>query len=829
MSRPVRIAALLGFLALAAAYLATRKGGPFLPPGGPRADLRTPRLFEGTVHAAGEPLPGARVRLYEDVAGGYVAETTTDGEGRYRIGWTPLATGRTEELFLLASDPKETLAPAVAPAGGAAADLWLEPGVETAGRVIDFEGRPVVGATVTAALEHGRESSGGVSGADGSFRLPGFAPRAPLQVVVRAEGFAPYLEGRFRAGDALLVRLRRGFGLRLKLIDPRGADVAGAAVSLPGPPALATALRLGETGGGGVAELADASPGGARIVSVAAEGYLPAQVSLSPGREELVRLWPAREVAVRYFDARSRAPVEDVAFEVELMPPGGSEAWHGDLFGTALRSYPERYGPRLGERILLLPRCRLQLSCSSADYSDRHVMLDAESRSASVRLTGSGGGDASARVRLFAAGFAGRLPIVVGEEESGWVSSAVLAGGATEIEVPAGRPLQVASPGACASGWMPRLDLEPLRPRSTREVRVALRPAVRLEIATDPPVDGLVRYLDTGSEKLVRPEEAVLRRGSAELWVRPHRRTRVEVRPHSNHAVKEFDVAVEQKAARAVVALLPAAGFRAEVVDLAGAPVPFARARFWAPDVTGRPQMGREPIFATADAGGLLSLLGHAGGSAVIEVGAPGFRSRWFAGVPLEASAIEDAGEIRLEPAARVRGVLVDREGGPVAHAYVRVLAPSIARLKVGADREMDAYDLTTEVGEEGVSRANGSFEVEDSTPRAPLLGVIPGERPDLGPTPFLIIPGQSAFEMPPVAYLQLVLPGSATGVFLVLPGGRAVRVQNDPPIAVRPLPVLVPSGMIDLLVLLRDGRWAAQTLSLAAGEHREIELTFRR
>ncbi len=829
MSRPVRIAALLGFLALAGAYLLTGEQGPFRLPGASRGHARTARHFEGIVQAGGEPLPGARVRLFEDAEGGYLAETTADGEGRYRLAWTPLATGRTEDLYLLASDPAGKLASALLPAGLAGADFSLEPPVETQGRVIDFGGRPIAGATVSAALEHGRESWVGVSGEDGTFRVPGFAPRAPLQVVVRAGNHAPYLEGRFQAGDFLLVRLRRGHALRVRLVDPRGAPVEGATAALPGPPALAAALRLGVSGEDGVAELPDGSPGGARIVAVAAEGYLPAQVSLSPGREELVRLWPCREVRMRFFDARSKAPVEGVALEVDLQPEGGSAAWHGDLFGNALRSFPERFGARLGERIVTLPLCRLQLTFAAAEYADRQMVLDAESRSASVPLRGSGGSASTAKLRLLAPGFAGRLLVVVGEEESGWVSSALLVAGGVEIEVPAGRLLQVASPGASADGWMPRLDLEALPAHAVREIRVALRPPVRLEIATDPPVDGLVRYLDTGSEKLMRPEQAPLRRGSAELWVRPLRRCRVEIRPLSNHAVKEFDVSVEQKAARTVVALLPAAGLRADVRDGAGVPIPFARALFWAPDVTGRPQMGREPLYATADAAGQLSLLGHAAGTGVLELGAPGLRTRWFAAVPLRTGSVEEAGEIRLEQASRVRGVLVDREGEPVAHAYVRVLAPSIARLKVGADREMDHYDLTTEVGEEASSLENGSFEVEDSTPRAPLLGVIPGERSDLCAMPFLPGAAHALYEMPPVAYLQLVLPGSATGVFLVLPGGKAVKVQNDPPIAVRPLPVLVPSGKIDLLVVLRDGRWAAETLHLAPGEHRELEFTYRR
>jgi len=61
-------------------------------------------------------------------------------------------------------------------------------------------------------------------------------------------------------------------------------------------------------------------------------------------------------------------------------------------------------------------------------------------------------------------------------------------------------------------------------------------------------------------------------------------------------------------------------------------------------------------------------------------------------------------------------------------------------------------------------------------------------------------------------------VPGSVRGVYLLL-RAAAVLVKTDPPMSLRPLPVVLPAGRNNLYVRLRDGRWAAPILDLKPGQ----------
>ncbi|MCA8950456.1 MAG: carboxypeptidase regulatory-like domain-containing protein [Planctomycetes bacterium] len=154
-------------------------------------------------------------------------------------------------------------------------------------------------------------------------------------------------------------------------------------------------------------------------------------------------------------------------------------------------------------------------------------------------------------------------------------------------------------------------------------------------------------------------------------------------------------------------------------------------------------------------------------GPCVVEVRCEGFMP-FVTEHEFAANAEHNLGEILLERGARVRGVVVDGEGRPVANA----------RVFVGNEADLDSFEP------QGLTAADGTFEIEGVSSRSSVV--------------VAYSVGYSPTE------LQLSLPGDVLGdapVEVVLERGAviAVNARNAPP-----------AGVVQLL---RGGRLLARTV----------------
>jgi hypothetical protein len=206
-----------------------------------------------------------------------------------------------------------------------------------------------------------------------------------------------------------------------------------------------------------------------------------------------------------------------------------------------------------------------------------------------------------------------------------------------------------------------------------------------------------------------------------------------------------------------------------------------------------------------------------------------GFRTLRRAPLRLEEGRILEGGTLTLEPARRLRGRVLDFLGEPVPGVWVRVLEPAIARLPAPSGVELDLYDLAAQADGDVATDAEGRFDVPDPAPRAPLIALYPTDRPDLAPAAFLPPPDGDDLVLEGAAYVEMDVPGSVAGVYQTLPGGKAVLVKTDPPMGLRPLPIILNAGRVNLFVRLRSGRWAAPSVALERGKTLELKPTFQR
>jgi hypothetical protein len=605
--------------------------------------------------------------------------------------------------------------------------------------------------------------------------------------------------------------------------------VAGATARLDLPLALRPHAPVASAGLDGTLVLENLSSGRARLLRVEAEGYLPAQVVVAPLAPTEVVLWPRRDVTFQIQDARRRSGVHGVEFEVELDLGEELDDWLGPSHGNVVRDHPVRRSRNAGEYILGLPTAAVRLRLTAPGHYDEEVSLASGAGGVVVRMVPS-------PVRRWAVlelrcpdapeGF----PLLVANRGGRWYSLVHLRGGRASLNVPHEELLQVASPAAMKGHWFARTNVESIRRGGRRSVRIHLSRAVRLTVRTQRPVDGEVTVTDVAHEKVAPPVRANLTGGRAgDIWVRPKRKVRVQVVANANYFPVEGEVITKPEDFEWTANLLPAAGVRFRVADRSGAPVSFARARLWEPRPGGHMDLRRRPRAARSDAGGSLLLQGLRSGDAALELREHGFRILRIATLHLREGALAEGGELVLEPAGTVRGRVVDFEGRPLPGVWVRVLLPRVRRLAIPSGAELELYDLTARSDGDGATDLEGRFEVPDASPRAPLLGLFPTGRPELCSTAAsLPSPGED-LRLNGAAYLELDVPGSVEGVYQILPGGRAVLIRTDPPMGLRPLPVVVPAGKVSLFIRLRDRRWAAPALDLKRGELRPLSPDFRK
>jgi hypothetical protein len=87
----------------------------------------------------------------------------------------------------------------------------------------------------------------------------------------------------------------------------------------------------------------------------------------------------------------------------------------------------------------------------------------------------------------------------------------------------------------------------------------------------------------------------------------------------------------------------------------------------------------------------------------------------------------------------------------------------------------------------------------------------------------------QERYVLAPASFVELEIPVSPEGVYLLLGDGTALLVKTDPPLSLRPLPLLLPAGRSSLYAKLRDWRWGAKELDLKPGETIRLELPWQR
>jgi len=813
-------------VAVLAAYLWSRRGGSDgenVVPGAPRL----PREFPGVVRAGGEPVPGAHVRLYEDLPGGYATEGRSGEDGSFRLSWTPTLAVEARAVYVAAWDDEGRYAKTIVAADpyGTTVDL-AEPEV-VRGRVVDASGGPIAGARIAAAVRHSFEDAALTeSDAKGRFVVPLEAPRgAPIDFVIRAAGHAARAERRFRGGDPVTVHVAPAHDVWLRLIDPRGRPVADARARLAVPPRLEAAAPAATSGADGRLVLEGASDGSHVGVDVEAEGYLPVEASAWPGLAKDVILWPAREVEVVAFDAWNSKGIEGVRFDLDPLPMPGEE-WWGPSPGSTGRPVPVRPGPTAGSYAAELPCCPVTLHLSAPGYGDGSGDVAADATRATIRLDPPLSRDKPALLRVRAPPGTPLLDLIVADETgTGFVRQVALRDGKADVVVPPGVRLQVGSGAAAEGVFLPKHSTDALRPGQRRTLKIATRPAHLLKITTDPPVDGEATLVATDLARYVAPRRAPLAAGHVEFWVAPARKFHLEIEPPPGFFPHEADVETLREDVELDLHLQPAARLEYRVTDALGNPVPFARVLVYEPGAAGRMALDMVPREAIADAKGVASFDALRAGDAAVEIAADLFRGQRSI-VKLPPAGMVEGGNVRLEPAGVLSGTVVDEGGAPVAGVQVRVLPPRISWLPMPGGGTREAYDLTESSFGDAVTDEKGRFSVPDPSPAPPLVAFYPPVASGLSPMAF---EPDDRYTLMPSSYVELDLPSSPEGVFVLIGGSKALLVKTDPPLSLRPLPLLLPAGRWSLYAKLRDWRWGAKEIELKSGETVRLELDWRK
>lgn len=209
------------------------------------------------VTADGEkPVPGAEVRFIGGVRrggwggggaprsfGGGTTEATTDLNGRFELALAPGSTGRVDARFENLSGST----PATVNEVGESAELKIviQPTSSIAGHIMDPDGAPIAGVTVSATVDRGRdarfqrsESTSAVSDESGAYLLENVVPGQIRVSVERPDGYLR-VEPRTVAlnpGEPLteidFTLVPGGANLEGIVVDEENAPISGATVSL---------------------------------------------------------------------------------------------------------------------------------------------------------------------------------------------------------------------------------------------------------------------------------------------------------------------------------------------------------------------------------------------------------------------------------------------------------------------------------------------------------------------------------------------------------------------------------------------------------------------
>jgi len=184
----------------------------------------------------GAPVAGASLSVLPGVSSR--SETVSDSDGRYAVTWDPSFWGERDSTFcLVVRHPQRNLAAAVELGKDAKTlDVTLAPAVMMTGKVVDPDGKGIVGARMTAMLNMSNWGSPFTqdpirTDADGNFRIGGLVGDRRYTVEASADGYGSRRVS-VQGGDSLdlepFTLARANLTISGQVVDMEGNPVSGA-------------------------------------------------------------------------------------------------------------------------------------------------------------------------------------------------------------------------------------------------------------------------------------------------------------------------------------------------------------------------------------------------------------------------------------------------------------------------------------------------------------------------------------------------------------------------------------------------------------------------
>ena len=340
--------------------------------------LEPERRVEGVVRGPdGRGVRGVRVRaLPTGRAKAFEGNDTphdaalTDAEGRFRLGRLWAGEYR---LFVEAAETYAPCEPVTVQAGASSVEVTLLQGLVAAVPVLDWRGRPLPKATVTASIE-GRQSVHAVSDAAGVARLVGLdrarSYRLEVEVPEGGENLGVVVDPWKPSEEP--VRVRRAAWVAGVLRDGEGRPVGGAQVTLVGE---GDDTNEAETEADGRFRFEPVAPGDYRLFAATSgtpRRVTPFVTATAGGRDVTLALEPALDLKVRFdgmpasdgdvwasllFDGTGivaeAVRLEGAVAHFQLVHPEGTYAVYLRLDADPTRiAYRRRIAARAGELVL---------------------------------------------------------------------------------------------------------------------------------------------------------------------------------------------------------------------------------------------------------------------------------------------------------------------------------------------------------------------------------------------------------------------------------------------------------------------------------------------
>ncbi|HSQ64108.1 MAG TPA: carboxypeptidase regulatory-like domain-containing protein, partial [Polyangiaceae bacterium] len=258
------------------------------------------------------------------------------GDGTFRA--SPATPGRVRVLVRHPEYVEAWSDVVTVPAGGEAhVEVVLRAGGSVEGRVLDPQGRPVVGARVELLAVHGTLERSARSSSDGTFAFAAVPKDVSLDVYADDEATAPALrttltvvDGERKEVTLTLPGARET--VRYRVRDDRGYPVGAAQVSLTSLDVVSPLRETSFSDANGEGQLAGARGLPSRL-EVSAPGHAPKVLTLDAAPADLdVTLSPAASLSGTVRDRRGGDPVADA--EVVLYGAAGVRHLRTDAAGA---------------------------------------------------------------------------------------------------------------------------------------------------------------------------------------------------------------------------------------------------------------------------------------------------------------------------------------------------------------------------------------------------------------------------------------------------------------------------------------------------------------